>query len=80
MSPRHHTPGMGPHGSLREKRGLQAEVRGSYMCGLGGVPMSGTSSPLRMQPWIQVLALLLLSCVTLGRSLNLSGPLDREWC
>lgn len=35
MSPRHHTPGMGLHGSLREKRGLQAEVRGSYMCGWG---------------------------------------------
>lgn len=44
-----------------------------------GVPTLCTTSQLGMQCWIQVLAVLLLSCVTLGSSLNHSGPLDCGW-
>lgn len=50
--------------------GLCVCVGGSYVC---------TTSQLGMQCWIQVLAVLLLSCVTLGSSLNHSGPLDCGW-
>lgn len=66
-------------GSLREKRGASGRGQGLLCVCVRGVPALCTSSPRGMPSWIKALALLLLSCVTLGRSLNHSGPLDCEW-
>lgn len=79
-------PGITPQGwvcrrSQREVWGAQVEDRLLCLCVLGQQGL-GTPSQLGAWSWVQDLVLLLMCCVTLGSSLNHSGPLyhERSWC